>query len=176
MAASSESAPLLRQASLSKANGQAVEGPFKDYDTIPSHQAAAEVTLGTPSTWIDDIVRQLWLNVRVACCGRRRWAVNGTVSSRGGRTPCFIEAGLPDRKFNVYFSTAPTSILFPAKGRLLIGCFGECTTDSAQTLRVSQCLLPADCYIPDDWLCRRMDAHRVDVLPQGSYGKDTRNH
>lgn len=54
MAASSETAPLLRQASISKANGQAIEGPLKDYDTIPSHHAAAEVTFGTPSTWKDE--------------------------------------------------------------------------------------------------------------------------
>lgn len=54
MAASSETAPLLRQASISKADGRAVEGPLKDYDTIPSHQVAAEVSLGTPSTWKDE--------------------------------------------------------------------------------------------------------------------------
>lgn len=54
MAASSETAPLLRQAAISKANGQAVEGPLSDYDTIPSHQAAAETSLDTPSTWQDE--------------------------------------------------------------------------------------------------------------------------
>ena len=47
MAASSETAPLLKQASLNKANGEAFNGHLQDYDTIP----ASDETRGLETTW-----------------------------------------------------------------------------------------------------------------------------
>lgn len=48
MAASSETAPLLRQASLSKANDQTPNGYLQPYDTIPAGNCALD---GSETTW-----------------------------------------------------------------------------------------------------------------------------
>ena len=51
MAASSETAPLLRQASISKANNETPNGYLQDYDTIPAHTANDDLLAEAETTW-----------------------------------------------------------------------------------------------------------------------------
>lgn len=51
MAASSETASLLQQASVVKANGQALKGILQEYDTIPSSNTLEDAGSGSTSTW-----------------------------------------------------------------------------------------------------------------------------
>lgn len=49
MAASSETAPLLKQASVAKANGHGLKGPLRAYDTIPAEDEPAVLPDGNTS-------------------------------------------------------------------------------------------------------------------------------
>lgn len=51
MAASSETAPLLKQASITKARGETPGGILQDYDTIPAATDDDVATVGTATTW-----------------------------------------------------------------------------------------------------------------------------
>lgn len=51
MAASSETAPLLKQASITKARGETPNGLLQDYDTIPSANDDDVATVGTATSW-----------------------------------------------------------------------------------------------------------------------------
>lgn len=51
MAASSETAPLLKQASITKARGETPNGVLQDYDTIPAANDDGISTVGTATSW-----------------------------------------------------------------------------------------------------------------------------
>lgn len=51
MAASSETAPLLRQALISKANNETPDGPLQKYDTLPSQPTGSELLSDASTTW-----------------------------------------------------------------------------------------------------------------------------
>ena len=56
MAASSETAPLLRQAAVAKANNQAAEGTFAAYDTIPAQDIRKDSLEISEPSWKNEAI------------------------------------------------------------------------------------------------------------------------